>query len=561
MRDLHCVHSADGIAPCNTSNGVLREFAKWKEASVTLTNAVKSNRACRSHKYLEWSGVPLLHRNETIVMANCQHNVFNSIHNRYLMDPGCSVKRSLDFKFVYKIVDDLVERLRPLIRPFDEDAFLHSKKGHSRRRYVRAYTQIQKLGFDVNKHTNISAFVKTERYYKAGKAPRMILGRDPRFNILYARFIEPVEKAFFQLPQVANACDPLSCGRRFSKLVGEWFGENDMTAYEGSQTKFHLFLEALIYTKLHSEERELLNILLALKMRKKCTTQSGVNFDFMYCRGSGDSDTSLGNGLLNYIATQYFLAKNFCLDCELSKCPKVGCLSYAFTVKGDDSYFKMPRFSENLINTYEDFGFSAKLETRKSAEDVEFCSGHFVEYAPGQYIYVQKLQKLIEGLTTCINREVVENGWVAHYYYSLGLMYKALYGRIPYYRDVAKFLLSTNCNFGLNVNLVTSYNLSTMFSCHRDKNFDVDESLASVSVSMVNKMDIGELNSLSHWFKTNRLCFSSEMQKRCNVRNKTTEVPRINWQELKTLVCTSNLPEKVYRVLNDLKSHQGSHLT
>lgn len=466
-------------------------------------------------------------------------------------------------RLVYSIVKNLAARLNNIIKPFDVNNFLKNKKGRIRRRYMNAYNRLIRDGLDLTRDSDIAAFVKLERYFEDGKSPRMIMGRNPKFNILYAQIIEPIEKAFFELEQVANACDYDKCGEKFTRLVGDWFAENDMSKYEASQRLFVLRLEHLLYSLVNTgspEKIDLLDILFAFKIIKKGSTSVGVDFDFQECRGSGDLDTSLGNGLLNYISTQYFQIKNFCPQCEFEHCKNPQCKTYSFVLKGDDSYMSIPRFSKP-VNTYAYFGFDAKLVIRKTPEDVEFCSGHFIEYAPGKYKYVQKLQKLIESLTTCLNADAIRCGWVAHYYKSLGLMYKQLYKGIPVYEDIADFLLKTNGKFGLNVNLVTSYNLLDAFNSFENKNKYIDLSLTTLSISLVNKMDYAELDRIIYWCKTSQLVFPPEMTKRCNTKTKPSEEPPIiDFGYLNTLVSTAKMPKRVRKYYKNLRSYRDNFI-
>jgi len=175
-------------------------------------------------------------------------------------------------------------------------------------------------------------------------------------------------------------------------------------------------------------------------------------FSFMFCRGSGDMDTGLGNGVLNYISTMYFQIINQCdRNCKFDSC---GCAFDKFVLKGDDSYGQL-RVGLEPKNTYANFGFDAKLIIRTDPLLTEFCSGHFIRLANGDFYYVQKLRKLITGLQYCINDDVIRNGWLAHYYRSLGDMYAVLYKNIPVYEDVAKFLQTASSKLHVNVNLVT----------------------------------------------------------------------------------------------------------
>jgi len=425
-----------------------------------------------------------------------------------------------------------VSKIKKFYRPFESQTFLSSKKGKLRQRYKNALDKIINRGFDCARDSDISAFVKNERYYEQGKSPRMIMGRNPIFNWYYAQIVEPIEKAFFQLPQVANACDYAACGEKFSKLVGEWFVENDMSKFEASQRAEVLDFEYLVYKGvLPTHMHEFLKKIFALKLHKKGHTNCGIKFVFDYCRGSGDMDTSLGNGILNYIATQYFLIKNFCPHCTFDNCREPNCKTFKFVLKGDDSYMSVPRFSEPK-NYYQSFGFDAKLIVRKHWTDVEFCSGHFVQVMPGKFYYVQKLKKLISSLTTCINDDIIRNGWVAHYYKSLGMMYKVLYKGIPIYEDIADFLIESNVRAGLNINLVSSYNLLESFkSEHVD--VEVDHDLAYSSVMMVNDLSVPELEAIKTYFRSHKLQLPEQMTKVCRIKTeKSTELPTVDWPTL-----------------------------
>jgi len=594
-----CTNPTLYVGPGKSVQNKLGHIAEWKSASVRFgPRTVDLHRVCIKRTYLCWSFPNTIVRDPTIiVMQGCHHNVIESLQKRYLkqtpepilgkhwhpkdcekcrshrdeqmcgLDPtqsdtsrstheqhverdscrpsdwqkrldgahcksnGC---RKLDHGLINRIIKDLAAKIKNLIEPFDKDKFILNKKGPLRKRYVNAYNSIIKNGFDVNRDSDISAFVKNERYYEEGKSPRMIMGRNPKFNLYYAQIIEPIERAFFKLPQVANACDYAACGEKFSKLVGEWFIENDMSKYEASQRKLVLDMEYMVYSLVMPEHLEFLRELFAIKLHKNGKTNSGVKFTFEYCRGSGDMDTSLGNGILNYISTQYFLIKNFCPHCQFDNCKYVNCKTFSFVLKGDDSYMSVPRFC-TFLNYYESFGFDAKLILRKSPHEVEFCSGHFIEISPGHYTYVQKLDKILKSLTTCINEDILRHGWTAHYYKSLGMMYKVLYKGIPYYEDIADFLLQTNINSGLNLNLVDSYNLTTAFESPHNTNINVNTDLAICSVALVNNKQIVELEHLKEFLRTHRLELPVGHTKICRTKNpKVSSQPPLDFELLNT---------------------------
>jgi len=381
----------------------------------------------------------------------------------------------------------------------------------------------------------------------------MIMGRNLKFNIMYAQIVTPIEHAFFELPQVANACDYLECGEKFSKLTGGWFMENDFSKYESSQRKETLLWEYMLYSGVFPEKSELIDALFSAKLLKRGHTNDGTKFEFDYCRGSGDMDTSLGNGILNYIATQYFLVKNYCPGCKLGGCQKPGCCSYKFVLKGDDSYAGIPKTGV-YENTYDYFGFDAKIIIKTTPEEVEFCSGRFVEYQPTKWMYVQKLQKLLDSLRTCINEAVVKNGWVAHYYYSLGMMYKKLYRGLPIYEDIADLLLTTNSPAGLNINLVQSWNLLSSFRSATDHDIACSENVL-LNIAMANDMTIPEIMAIRDHCRTSFISFPPSLCKTSRLGQHKSELPSFSYEVINASMDVTTQSPRAVRIFGSMQRY------
>lgn len=471
-------------------------------------------------------GFPILEPEPVIVMSNCTHNVKASLKARYLKTTP--TPNNLNMDLVLRIVNHLAKQMKEHYHPeFSFQQFVKSKPGATRRRYLRAYTQLlNRPPAELSKVSHINAFVKNEKYYEEGKSPRMIMGRDPRFNIFYARFVSRLEDAFFSLPQVANACDYAACGAKFKKLLGAWMFENDMSKFEATQRKFMLYLEYLVYASvIPSKDVEQLTTLFAAKMVKKGTAADFIHFLFMFCRGSGDMDTGLGNGILNYIATMYFKIMNFCPrkhECLMSD----GCCSFdGFVLKGDDSYGDMP-VGAKLTNYYSNFGFDAKLIIREDPLTTEFCSGHFIRLANGEFYYVQKLRKLLTSLQVVVNNDVIKNGWVAHYLRSLGDMYAVLYKHVPVYEDVAEFLKTASSKLRINKQLLNeNYGAIEAFE-HFERNVDKIDVCAQtyVDISMNNEFSFSELEAISKFCRTTQIKLPEHLNRRCNLRMRTPPV-------------------------------------
>lgn len=245
-----CWGEDDGVQFVSTDKGTRAPFAPWKQASISANVPTdrKSTDRCTA-EFLQVFATPLLDIDDCFVMSNCAHNVFESLHKRYLKDTNSGIrpinKRLLD-RIITRVARDIGKRLSVPTYPLQE--FLMSKKGQLGRRYNKAVGQLIKQGYDAKRNSAITMFVKKEKYYDSTKSPRMIMGRDPRFNILYGPIVSLLEKAFFELPQVCNACDFKECGNKFTKLWAHThlIYENDMSKYEATQTFELLKIEYLV---------------------------------------------------------------------------------------------------------------------------------------------------------------------------------------------------------------------------------------------------------------------------------------------------------------------------
>jgi len=534
-----------------------KDLGVWKRFSCRVlgANSVKYS-SCDSRKYLRWHCPALLHNNPTIVMQHCPHNVVESVVNRYFKNTP--QPNNIDWGLVDRIIDRVACRVAESYIPFDHEGYLSRKTGRVRQRYINAHNKILKEGFNLMRDSTIKAFVKLERYFELGKSPRMILGRDPKFNVFYSQLIEPIEQAFFKLPEVANGKDHHAVGEQFSNFNCEEFDENDMSKFESSQRWETLSIEYAFYlavlTKLgFTELIPILELAFACCLVNKCVTSVGVVFSFLLCRVSGDLTTSLGNGIINMITSAYHQCMNTCnpRTCKFDVCENPKCRVKDILLKGDDSVLGK-NAGQKTVNFYGCFGLDAKIVPRKCADEVEFCSGRFVEVSAGHYVYVQKVQKLVESLTTCINEDAVRRGWVGHYYKSLGLMYKVVYRGIPLYEDIADFLISTN-DYGLNVNLIQSYNLLDAFNSEH-KEVKIDQSMAKLGVAIANDMDGAEIDHLINYFRTHTLQLPDCFNKRCRVKSaKACDVPRVDFELINSQLSSRDFDKEHKKALSKVQ--------
>lgn len=317
--------------------------------------------------------------------------------------------------------------------------FLQGKQGKLRTRYLRAMKDCLDKNFDLSKIRGITAFIKKE-IFDEKKAPRSIMGRDPRFNLIYGLYTTPLEHAMVKLPQVMKGKNFVDRGSYFRDFIlSKNMVEGDMSKYEGSQRQYVLKWELEIWKALlPPDDYFVVEKLWRAKYIKEGHYLQGTKFSFVACRGSGDMDTGLFNTLLNWIMCRYFERIN-----------KLG--SGNFAVDGDDNMVNC--FDKTtVIDTFSHFGFDCKLFMRHDYHDVDFCSSRFIQFRPGHFIQVQKLSKLLSNVFVVKNNEF--NKCLGEYMYSLGFMYSKLYGDMPIYSDLANFLMISGAqNKGKHFNM------------------------------------------------------------------------------------------------------------
>jgi hypothetical protein len=399
----------------------LKTTAAWKFAKVESNNA-KPCSGTISYPVIFDSPI----KNDSLIMNNCACNDIVGLHNRYL-------KESENEYNVDKIVlDDILDQLAADLKPHFKgrmslSKFMSNKKGKLLGRYDDACKRILKKGFNIWKDNDINAFIKNE-IYDEDKPPRMIMGRNTKFNLLYGQFTTSLEEAMLHLPQISKGKNFIQRGQQFyERVLNKVMLECDFSKYESTQ-RIELLrdIELGIWKRLLSQkDYELIEIIFKSKMEKRGFTYNGVYFSFWGCRGSGDMDTGLFNTLLTYVACKYFI--------------KINGVQGDFMCDGDDNGMGFNEDKE-FVDTFKNFGFDAKIIKRYDYHDFDYCSGKFIQYQPGKFIYVQNLVKLMKNIG--IFRKSKFNHCKGEYYYSLGYMYKQIYCGMPVFKEISEFLMN-----------------------------------------------------------------------------------------------------------------------
>lgn len=484
------------------ANEELVNLGLWKHASTQVPYIPE--RECHDRTYPILFPNPSTVDSEMYIMTSCVHNDIVGLRNRYLRDNPNGF--TADVTIIEKIVDELADKLRPHYNgKLSLHEFLDQKKGKLRRRYEDSARKVYENGFNVERHCDIQAFIKNE-IYSEKKPPRMIMGRDPRFNLIYGLFTTALEHAMVHLPEVSKGRNFKDRGKQFfKKIFGATIAEVDFSKYESTQRLQILSLVELGLARrlMCDGDYEVFRQCFITKMRKRGTTVNGTKFEFWYCRGSGDMDTGLFNTLITWVACRYFELIN-----------KTG--HFNFICDGDDNLMKIPVGHPELVDTFAHFGFEAKLKLVGDYHDAEYCSGKFVQYAPGKFYYVQNLNKLMEQIR--VFRKPQFNHCKGTYYHSLGYMYRVLYPNFPLYSSIAGFLMRIAPRRHVSTTMLNEINPShcEAFQGSKDLELEFNRDVLEVELGMCFNMTSGEISRLSEWYDAKHVTISHDEDKRYN---------------------------------------------
>lgn len=363
-----------------------------------------------------------LTNNVPIWWSNCIHNQEYALRNRYLKSTK-PVK--LDYELLHRIVDDLshdiIERNGGKLTTITVKEFLETYRGNLRTRYENGVAKTY-----LKPKNNIEIFIKDEFYWE-NKPPRTIFARDYGFNAIYGTITKPLEHLFMNHPEFAKGKNFVTRGHMFKEKFEKfkYFIENDFSKFESSQrvevlTEIELRLYKNVF---HDNEHALIERVFSQKLQKPISSREGINTTVYGCRGSGDMDTSLGNGILNYVACKYFTIKN-CIEEKDN-----------LIIDGDDSII-FTNSIHNIHETFSDFGFDCKLIIRKDYHDLDFCSGKFIKINTDQFYYVQNVNKMLDSIQYYQPKNNMSS---KQYFYTLGVMYANLYPNFPIFRQISEY--------------------------------------------------------------------------------------------------------------------------
>lgn len=434
-------------------------------------------------------------------MQQCHHNDVVGLSNRYLKDTQNDV--TFDENIFNECLDELCDLLKPHFDgPISLSDFMAMKSGKLGNRYRKAANDL-KDGFDFTKDFDIKAFIKNEKYAEL-KPPRMIMGRDPKFNLIYGLFTTALEKAMMKIPQFSKGLNFKQMGKQFLDLIGitGWILEGDFEKFESTQRIKLLYkVQMGIWSRLLDKNQELLMfVLFCCLMKKNGTTPSGTKFYFEGCRGSGDMDTGLFNSIICWICCRYF-----------EKVNKTG--NGNFICQGDDNGLHIPTGMDNYVDTFSLFGLTAKLILRKDYHDFDYCSGKFMFINKEECVYFQNIVKMMNNIGVLTNVEFEK--YAQQYYHSLGYMYKIMYGNCILFSQFADFLMNSTKGQHIDMRILEKINPAVTESFRNTEiPLDVDNAFFLSEIFM--SFDIGpaEIDSLVLWLTHHHIHFDAGTDKK-----------------------------------------------
>jgi hypothetical protein len=261
---------------------------------------------------------------------------------------------------------------------------VNSFKDKRKARYQRALDTLSVRCF-TNADAKVSAFIKSEKFNPADKVnpdPRMIQCRSPRYNILLAQFLRPMEHRIYGLRGKSGLrciAKGLNTYERAQLIEQKWNRfvtpvcfSLDASRWDKHITSDVLKIEHQVYLWLCSDP--FLQHLLSLQLQNKCKTRTGVNWE-ADARMSGDMNTALGNCLLmcSMIMGVMWLLK---IDFEILD-DGDDCLLICEAVHSDQLRGRLP-------SLFTEFGQELKLENEAhSLEEVVFCQSKIVRTPDG----------------------------------------------------------------------------------------------------------------------------------------------------------------------------------
>jgi len=284
------------------------------------------------------------------------------------------------------------------LEPWSLERVVESFSGARKRIYENAYRSLKTCAV-WEKDAYIKAFVKGEKINPEAKVnpdPRMIQSRSPRYNLMVAQYLRPIEHVIYNLKgrsglrEVAKGLnqkdrasliiDKMSLFRKpvcFSVDCSRW----DQHVSEGVLRIEHEFYQRLVPG--HPEFKRLLE----WQVNNRCVTKNGCKYRVRGGRMSGDINTALGNCLLAVIMIRTAMRS-------------LNIRNYEILDDGDDLLVMVEeeefgKVSSGLQNEFLKYGQELKIENvARELSDIVFCQSKLT-FNGNEFIFVRDWRKVL----------------------------------------------------------------------------------------------------------------------------------------------------------------------
>nr|ACJ03575.1 RNA-dependent RNA polymerase [Carrot mottle mimic virus] len=352
--------------------------------------------------------------------------------------------------------DELTVDLKSFkIQAWSMEDVVNSYTGRQRARYEQAMLSVLERPLE-RRDARVATFIKAEKINFSAKpdpAPRVIQPRDPRFNVVFAKYIKPLEPMLYKAlgrlykqPCVAKGFNAFQTGEIIRK---KWdsFRNPVCVGLDASRFDQHVSVEALKFThsvyKRFNSSKEFVELLDQMYVNRGLgTCKDGlVKYKVKGCRMSGDMDTALGNCVLMVLMT-----RNLCLDLSIP---------HELMDNGDDCIVMfekehLQKFNAAVKPYFAALGFTMKVEAPVyQFEKVEFCQTQPV-FDGTQWRMVRQIPSIAKDLCSVINWEQLESWW-----HAIGNCGQSLAGGMPVLGSFYRWL----CRIGKDNTKVTAHPL------------------------------------------------------------------------------------------------------
>jgi hypothetical protein len=266
--------------------------------------------------------------------------------------------------------------------PLTLEEVLETFIGTRRRRYQDAYDSLLVNPLS-EADGRIQSFVKAEKINPLDKEnpdPRMIQARSPRYNLVIAQYLRPVEHIIYNLEDNFGyrlVAKGLNQRDRASAIVSRFAQFDNPVCFSIDCSRWDKHVNSHVLKIEHDFYKHILgnhpifDRLLRMQVNNKCRTAGGVKYSVYGGRMSGDINTALGNCLLMVLMVRTAMKR-------------LGVNMYSFLDDGDDCLVFVEEgdfdaVSKGLKVEFLGFGQELKIENvAREVHEVLFCQSRIV---------------------------------------------------------------------------------------------------------------------------------------------------------------------------------------